>query len=58
MIFITKNFNEKIFQTVKEKAKDYQSLVIVPTYRGETGVIDEIKSTENVRIYIKEVGRT
>jgi uncharacterized protein (DUF58 family) len=58
MIFITKNFNEKIFQTIKEKAKDYQSLVIVPAYRGETGVIDEIKSTENVRIYIKEVGRT
>jgi uncharacterized protein (DUF58 family) len=58
LIFVTKNINENLLATIKERAKDYQSLIIVPVYRGETEAAQEIKSTGNVKIYIKEVGRT
>jgi uncharacterized protein (DUF58 family) len=59
LIFITKNFNENILETIKKKAKDYQSLVVVPAFRGETdGVDGNQKSADNIKIFIKEVGRT
>ncbi len=59
LIFITKNFNENIFGTIKEKAKDYQSLIIVPAYRGDKENADKgMKSADNIRIFTKEVERT
>jgi uncharacterized protein (DUF58 family) len=59
LIFITKNFNENIFATIKEKAKDYQSLIIVPAYRGDKENADKgMKSADNIRIFTKEVERT
>jgi uncharacterized protein (DUF58 family) len=58
LIFVTKNLDEKIFEAIKEKTKDYQSLVIVPSYRGETIAAQDLRSTDNIKIFIKEVGRT
>jgi hypothetical protein len=34
------------------------SLVVVPAFRGETTQAEKIMSNENIKIYIKEVGRT
>jgi uncharacterized protein (DUF58 family) len=59
LVFVTKNFNENIFEAIKEKAKDYQSLVVVPMFRGDNeNAAGKLKSTDNVKIFIKEVGRT
>jgi uncharacterized protein (DUF58 family) len=58
LIFVTKNLDEKIYEAIKAKAKDYQSLVIVPSYRGETIAAQDLKSADNIKIFIKEVGRT
>jgi uncharacterized protein (DUF58 family) len=58
LIFVTKNLDEKIYEAIKAKAKDYQSLVIVPSYRGETIATQDLKSADNIKIFIKEVGRT
>jgi uncharacterized protein (DUF58 family) len=58
LIFVTKNLDEKIHEAIKAKAKDYQSLVIVPSYRGEAIAAQDLRSTDNIKIFIKEVGRT
>jgi uncharacterized protein (DUF58 family) len=58
LIFVTKNLDEKVFEAIKDKAKDYQSLVIVPSYRGEAIAAQDLRSTDNIKIFIKEVGRT
>jgi uncharacterized protein (DUF58 family) len=58
LIFVTKNLDEKTFEAIKDKAKDYQSLVIVPSYRGEAIAAQDLRSTDNIKIFIKEVGRT
>jgi uncharacterized protein (DUF58 family) len=58
LIFVSKNFDKEIFEVIKERAKDYMSLVVVPAVRGETTQAEKIMSNENIKIYIKEVGRT
>jgi hypothetical protein len=58
LIFVSKNFDKEIFEVINEKAKDYMSLVVVPAFRGETTQAEKIMSNENIKIYIKEVGRT
>jgi hypothetical protein len=59
LVFITKNFNDGILEAIKKKAKDYQSLVVVPIFRGDKEIEGvKLKSTDNIKIFIKEVGRT
>jgi vacuolar-type H+-ATPase subunit F/Vma7 len=59
LIFVTKNFNEKLYETIKKESKDYQSLVVVPIFRGDK-YNEQLKqkSADNIKIFIKEVGRT
>jgi uncharacterized protein (DUF58 family) len=59
LVFITKNFNDGILEAIKKKAKDYQSLVVVPIFRGDKEIEGvKLKSTDNIKVFIKEVGRT
>jgi uncharacterized protein (DUF58 family) len=59
LVFITKNFNDGILEAIKKKAKDYQSLVVVPIFRGDKEIDGvKLKSTDNIKVFIKEVGRT
>jgi uncharacterized protein (DUF58 family) len=58
LIFVSKNFDQRAFEVINEKAKGYMSLVVVPAFRGETTQAEKIMSNENIKIYIKEVGRT
>lgn len=59
LVFITKNFNGGILEAIKKKAKDYQSLVVVPIFRGDKEIEGiKQKSTDNIKVFIKEVGRT
>jgi uncharacterized protein (DUF58 family) len=64
LIFVTKNFDKEIFGAISENTKDFRSLVIVPAYNKPEikGVNDSadrgIKSTQNIRIFVKEVERT
>lgn len=56
LVFVTKNLNEPLSECIRQ----YQALVIVPLCRGEKNLSRDIvqKSQDNVRVLVKEVGRT
>ena len=59
-VFVTKNLNEPLAECIRQCVREYQALVIVPLYRGEKNLSRDIvqKSQDNVRVLVKEVGRT
>lgn len=60
LVFVTKNLNEPLSECIRQCVREYQALVIVPLYRGEKNLSRDIvqKSQDNVRVLVKEVGRT
>ena len=61
LIFISKNLNQQLMDCIRDCVGEYQTLVVVPMYRGEKTVqrdnINAIKSKDNVQVLIKEVER-
>lgn len=61
LIMITKNLDRELFDRIKGYAGDYQTLIVVPVYRGEAGnkrfEEDGIISRNNIRVLIREVDR-
>lgn len=60
LIFVTKNLNDSLSSCIRECVRAYQTLIIAPVYRGEK---DSLKvfvqnSKDNIRVLVKEVGRT
>ncbi len=59
LVFVTKNWNDQMRTLIGECVGEYQTLVIVPVYRGERhGLKDSAKSRDNICVLIKEVERT
>ena len=60
LVFVTKNLNEPLSECIRQCVREYQALVIVPLCRGEKNLSRDIvqKSQDNVRVLVKEVGRT
>jgi hypothetical protein len=57
-IVVTKNFNSDILKALSQNVKDRDCLVVVPVYRGDKEVVaDRMKSVDNIKLIIKEVGR-
>lgn len=59
LIFITKNLNLALFDAIKRRAGESQTILVCPVYRGEAlqGEFSHIKSSKNVRILVREVDR-
>lgn len=58
LVFITKNLNAALFEAVKKRAGESQTIIVCPVYSGEAQPeLSDIKSRENVRVLLKEVGR-
>ncbi len=59
LIFITKNLNLALFDAIKRRAGESQTILVCPVYRGEAlqGEFSRIKSSKNVRILVREVDR-
>ena len=60
LVFVTKNLNEPLAECIRECVREYQTLVIVPVYRGEKNSLKDAiqKSKDNMRVVVKEVERT
>ncbi|MDE6622395.1 MAG: DUF58 domain-containing protein [Lachnospiraceae bacterium] len=59
LVFVTKNWNDPLRACIQECVGAYQTLVIVPVYRGEKNALkDSAKSKDNICVLIKEVERT
>ncbi len=59
LIFITKNLSLALFDAIKRRAGESQTILVCPVYRGEAlqGEFSHIKSSKNVRILVREVDR-
>ncbi len=59
LIFVTKNLNPALFDTIKRRAGENQTIIVCPVYRGEAlqGESFPIKSTKNIRVLAREVDR-
>lgn len=61
LIFISKNLNQQLMECIRDCVGEYQALVVAPVYRGEKTVqsdkINAIKSSDNVKVLVKEVER-
>ena len=60
LVFVTKNLNGSLLKCIRECVGAYQTLVVVPAYRGEGGFSGDAaqKSRDNIQVLVKEVGRT
>lgn len=59
LIFVTKNLNKQVFETIRTFAGERQALVIVPVYRGGKDSFSvSVKSKDNIRVLVREVERT
>lgn len=60
LVFVTKNLNGSLLKCIRECVGEYQTLVVVPAYRGEGGFSGDTaqKSRDNIQVLVKEVGRT
>ncbi len=60
LVFVTKNLNGSLLKCIRECVGAYQTLVVVPAYRGEGGFSGDTaqKSRDNIQVLVKEVGRT
>ena len=58
-LFITKNLNEPLFEQIRASAGVHLTLIVAPVYRGEKAawICAAVKSSENIQILVKEVGR-
>lgn len=59
LIFVTKNLNPPLFDAIKRRAGESQTILVCPVYRGEAlqGEFSHIKSSKNIRILVREVDR-
>ena len=61
LIFISKNLDQQLMECIRDCVGEYQTLVVVPVYRGEKTAwrdnINAIKSKDNVQVLVKEVER-
>ncbi|MCM1267943.1 MAG: DUF58 domain-containing protein [Bacteroidales bacterium] len=61
LLFLSKNLSDRMMADIRDCSGAYQALVVVPVYRGEKSEqrdrIDAIRSTDNVKLLIREVER-
>lgn len=61
LIFITKNLNQQLMKGIRDCVGEYQTLIVMPVYRGEKTVykdnLSAIKSKDNIQILVREVER-
>lgn len=61
LIFITKNLNQKLMKGIRDCVGEYQTLIVMPVYRGEKPVykdnLSAIKSKDNIQVLVREVER-
>lgn len=59
LIFITKNLNPVLFDTIKRRAGENQAIIVYPVHGGEISQDERawLKNGKNMRVLIKEVDR-
>lgn len=58
LIFITKNLNPGLYDAIKRRAGESQTIIVYPVYRGEVPQeASHIESRKNIRVLVREVDR-
>ncbi|MCM1181778.1 MAG: DUF58 domain-containing protein [Roseburia sp.] len=59
LVFITKNLNDTLFEAIKKRAGEKQTIVVYPVHRGEAPQEEasSIRSGKNIRVLVREVDR-